>query len=220
MKVLLVEDDELIGKAVKQALTDNAYAVDWVRDGNTALETLKNQKYDLMLLDIGLPHKNGLEVLTTLRQKKENLPIIIITARDNVLNKINGLDIGADDYLTKPFSSKELMARMRAIIRRNHGFSSPILSNGKVSLNPSTFSASNGNITVTLTAKEFSLLHSLLIRPGSIFSRFELETKIYGWNEEVESNAVEFLIYSLRQKLGKDVIKNIRGAGWLVAKEC
>ncbi len=217
MRILLVEDDESIGNAIKQALNDATYAVNWVKDGITALTSLTTEDYSLVLLDLGLPGKNGLEVLHELRKTK-NLPVIIITARDAVEDRIQGLDLGADDYLVKPFSIDELHARMRAVVRRNHGVANPILSNSLLELDPSTREVSRDGASFPLSAREYALLQTLILRPGTIFSRDNLEESIYGWNEEVASNAIEFIIHSLRKKLGKDAIKNVRGMGWMVSK--
>ncbi len=217
MRILLVEDDESIGNAIKQALHDATYAVNWVKDGITALTSLTTEDYSLVLLDLGLPGKNGLEVLHELRKTK-NLPVIIITARDAVEDRIQGLDLGADDYLVKPFSIDELHARMRAVVRRNHGVANPILSNSLLELDPSTREVSRDGASFPLSAREYALLQTLILRPGTIFSRDNLEESIYGWNEEVASNAIEFIIHSLRKKLGKDAIKNVRGMGWMVSK--
>jgi len=218
MRILLVEDDELIGNAVKQALNNTSSAVDWVQDGDMALSSLKLEAYSLVLLDIGLPKKSGLEVLQEIRNSKKNVPVIIITARDSIEDRIIGLDKGADDYLVKPFSIDELNARIRAVVRRNNGIANPIISNSYLELNPSTCEVTRDAVVLTLSAREFALLHSLMLRPGTIFSRTKLEETIYGWNEEVASNAIEFIIHGLRKKLGKDVIKNVRGMGWMVNK--
>jgi len=218
MRILLVEDDTMIGDAVRIALKDAALAVDWVQDGRTALDAMAMTDYQVVLLDLGLPGQDGLEVLRDLRSTGKHIPVIIITARDEIEDRIKGLDLGADDYLVKPFDVKELLARIRAITRRQGGQAAPILSNGRVSLNPATHQAECGDKLVLLTAREFSLLHELMIRPGTILTRSELEERIYGWNEEIESNAIDFLIHSIRRKLGTDVIKNVRGAGWLVDK--
>lgn len=219
MRVLLVEDDPMIGDAIQGALKDASYAVDWIKDGRTALTTLGDQQYELVLLDLGLPGKDGLDVLASIRAKDNPIPLLIITARDGLDDRLRGLDGGADDYVTKPFQMAELLARMRAVLRRKGGKAMPILSNGVVSLDPATKEASvNGGSSVQLSNREFSLLQSLLVRPGAILSRNELEDRIYGWGEEVESNAVEYLIHALRRKLGSEVIKNIRGMGWMVSK--
>jgi two-component system OmpR family response regulator len=216
MRVLLVEDDRMIGAAVAQALKDAAYAVDWVTDGQTAIEATAVEAYDLVLLDLGLPEPSGLDVLRQLRKNQPPLPVIIVTARDGVEDRIGGLDLGADDYVVKPFEIRELLARMRAVMRRKESGASPILSNGTVSLDPATHEASYVGTHARLTAREFALLHALLSRPGTILSRSDLEQQIYGWNEEVESNAVEFLIHAVRRKIGAAAIRNVRGIGWMV----
>jgi two-component system, OmpR family, response regulator len=216
MRVLLVEDDRMIGAAVMQALKDAAYAVDWVTDGETALEAAEVESYDVALLDLMLPQTDGQEVLRRLRRIGRRLPVIIVTARDGVDDRIDGLDLGADDYLVKPFEIGELLARMRAVLRRQGSGSSALLSNGKISLNPATREATFLGETSLLTAREFAVLHALLIRPGAILSRSDLERHVYGWNEEVESNAVEFLIHTIRKKLGSAAIRNVRGVGWMV----
>lgn len=219
MRVLLVEDDPMIGEAIEGALKDASYAADWVKDGQTALTTLGYQHYDLVLLDLGLPGKDGLDVLTHIRAGDNPVPVVIITARDGLDDRLRGLDGGADDYVLKPFEMAELLARMRAVLRRKGGNAAPILSNGVVSLDPATKEAgTHGGPAVRLSNREFSLLQALLVRPGAILSRSELEDRIYGWGEEVESNAVEFLIHALRRKLGSDIIKNVRGVGWMVSK--
>lgn len=218
MRVLLVEDDPMIGEAVSVALKDAAYAVDWVKDGAAANSVLEHGEHQAVLLDLGLPKRDGLDVLRRLRQMGSSVPVIVITARDGVEERIKGLDFGADDYLVKPFDVHELLARLRAIIRRQGGQAVPVLSNGIVSLDPATREARCGDAAVLLSAREFALLHALLLRPGAILTRTELEERIYGWNEEVESNAVDFLIHGVRRKLGAEVIKNVRGAGWMVAR--
>jgi two-component system OmpR family response regulator len=215
MRILLVEDDRMIGSAVTQALKDASYAVDWVTDGDTAIEAADAERYDLVLLDLGLPGPDGLDVLRQFRMTRRQLPVIIVTARDAIDHRIEGLDLGADDYLIKPFEMRELLARMRAILRRQGSGVSPILSNGTVSLNPATYEASHEGKMCRLTAREFALLQALLSRPGTIFSRGDLERHIYGWNEEVESNAVEFLIHAIRRKIGATAIRNVRGVGWM-----
>lgn len=220
MRVLLVEDDPMIGAAIQGALKDASYAADWVKDGQAALATLGCQHYDLVLLDLGLPGKDGLEVLAAIRAEDNPIPLLIITARDGLDDRLRGLDGGADDYVSKPFQMAELLARMRAVLRRKGGTAAPVLGNGVVSLDPATKAASvDGGSAVQLSNREFALLHALLVRPGAILSRSELEDRIYGWGEEVESNAVEFLIHALRRKLGSAVIKNVRGVGWMVSKD-
>lgn len=218
MRVLLVEDDTMIGAAMQRALHDAAYAVDWVNNGNAALDALATHDYDLVLLDLGLPGKDGLAVLRTIRNGGNTVPVLIVTARDALEDRVSGLDAGADDYLLKPFDTAEMFARMRAIARRKNGYAHPLLSNGIIQLDPATREAAVGAVSARLSAREFALLRALLVRPGAILSRDDLERRIYGWNEEVESNAVEFLIHSLRKKLGNNSIKNVRGVGWMVAK--
>ncbi|AWH88612.1 response regulator [Limnobaculum parvum] len=219
MRVLVVEDDTMIGQALLAALNDASYAVDWVDDGQGAAHSLACQHYDLVLLDLGLPGKDGLEILSEIRGKDNSVPVLIITARDGIEQRIRGLDAGADDYMVKPFAMSELLARMRAVIRRKGGAASPELSNGVIFLDPATHQVRlNGAVALTLSNREFALLQALMVRPGAILSRSDLEERIYGWGNEVESNAVEFLIYALRKKLGSQMIRNIRGVGWMVAK--
>ena len=219
MRVLLVEDDRMIGEAVGLALKDASYAVDWVHDGQSAIQTLADQHYGVMLLDLGLPKKDGMEVLRALRASGNALPVLILTARDGLQDRIEGLDQGADDYVLKPFEMSELLARMRAVIRRKGGPAVGALTNGVLTLDLATKEANIGPERVRLSAKEFSLLQAFLLRPGAILSRSELEDRLYGWGDEVESNAVEFLIHALRKKLGSDAIKNVRGVGWMVSKK-
>ncbi|KKL38821.1 XRE family transcriptional regulator [Burkholderia contaminans FFH2055] len=219
MRILLVEDDPMIGEAVHAALKDASYATDWVTDGVRALTAFAAQPYDLVLLDLGLPGRDGLDVLAAIRAKDASAPLLIVTARDGLDDRLAGLDGGADDYIVKPFEIAELLARIRVAIRRRAGSAAPLLSNGIVSLDPATREAAvDGQAPVPLSNREFSLLRALLVRPGAILSRRELEDRLYGWGEEVESNAVEFLIHSLRRKLGSTVIKNVRGAGWMVSR--
>ena len=216
MRVLLIEDDRMIGTAIQQALKDAAYAVDWVTDGETAIHVAESEAYELALLDLGLPKADGRDVLRRLRALGRRLPVIIVTARDSVDDRIDGLDLGADDYLIKPFEIRELLARMRAVLRREGSGSPPLLSNRKLSLDPATREASFLGQTALLTAREFALLQALLALPGTILSRSELERQIYGWNEEIESNAIEFLIHTVRKKFGPAAIRNVCGIGWMV----
>lgn len=206
----------MVGAAVEQALKDAAYAVDWVRDGETALLAAASESYEVLLLDLGLPNADGRDILRRLRADGRKLPIIIVTARDAIDDRIEGLDLGADDYLVKPFEIRELLARMRAVTRREASGSPAQLGNGRLSLDPVTREASYLAKSAVLTAREFALLQALLTRPGTILSRSELERQLYGWNEEVESNAVEFLIHTIRKKLGSETIRNVRGMGWMV----
>src|ERR1700747_1386399 len=217
MRVLLIEDDRMIGNAMQQALKDAAYAVDWVTCAETAVHAAQNESYELALLDLGLPKADGREVLRRLRTLGRRLPVIIVTARDGVDDRIKGLDLGADDSLVKRFEIRELLARMRAVLRREGSGSPPLLSNGQLSLDPATREAAFLRESGPLTAREFALLRALLARPGTVLSRSELERQIYGWNEEVESNAIEYLIHTIRKKLGAKAIRHVRGMGWVVA---
>lgn len=220
MRILLVEDDGMIGRTVQEALKEASYAVDWLKEGNAALTALQTQHYDLVLLDLGLPGRDGMQVLETIRQQENTIPVLIMTARDGLSDRIKGLDAGADDYVLKPFEMSELLARMRAVWRRHGGQAVPVLRNAMLSLDPSSHQATivaTGE-SVLLSNREFALLQALMIRPGAILSRADLEDRVYGWGEEVESNAIEFLIHSLRKKLGNSAIKNVRGVGWMVLK--
>ena len=219
MRILLIEDDPMIGDAIQHALSDASYAADWVKNGVTGLAALDTHPYDLVLLDLGLPGKDGLEVLRSIRARNNPVPLLIITARDSLDDRLRGLDGGADDYLLKPFDISELLARMRAVLRRKAGSALSLLGNGVVSLDLLLKEASTDeHHGVALSSREFALLQALLIRPGAILSRSELEDRLYGWGNEVESNAIEFLIHALRRKLGSHVIKNVRGMGWMVSK--
>jgi len=218
MRILLVEDDPEIGAAISSALDDAGMAADWVTDGVAALASIDGGAFELVLLDIGLPRQDGLSVLKQIRQKRNGIPVIMITARDAVEDRIAGLDLGADDYLVKPFLVAELMARIRAVARRQSGNAQPMLSSGAVSIDPASKSTSFEGKEIELTAKEYRLLHSLMLNPGRIYSRDELEEKVYGWDEGISSNAIEFLIHSLRKKTDKTIIKNVRGLGWMVPK--
>lgn len=216
LRVLLIEDDKMVGAAVEQALKDAAYAVDWVRDGETALLAVESEAYEVLLLDLGLPNADGRSVLRRLRVNGCKCPVILVTARDGVDDRVEGLDLGADDYLVKPFELRELLARMRAVMRREASGAPALLGNGALRLDPASRKASYLAKSAVLTAREFALLQALLLRPGTILSRAELERQLYGWNEEVASNAIEFLIHAVRKKLGTDAIRNVRGVGWMV----
>ncbi|MDR2308436.1 MAG: response regulator [Paucimonas sp.] len=219
MRVLLVEDDAMIAQALQASLISAGYAVDWVADGLAAESALRGQEYDQVLLDLGLPGQDGLQLLQRLRAADNPVPLLIITARPGLDDRLRGLDGGADDFLQKPFEMAELLARMRAVMRRKGGRAAPELGNGIVTLDPvSKCARLIDQQAVQLSSREFALLQALLVRPGAILSRAELEDRLYGWGNEVESNAVEFLIHAVRRKLGKDVIRNVRGLGWMVAK--
>ena len=208
----------MIGEAASQALRDAAWAVDWSRNLRNAELALQNDEYDAVLLDLGLTDGDGGLLLQRLRAKGNQVPVIIVTARDHTQDRIRGLDLGADDYVVKPFEMGELMARLRAVIRRRDGNAVPMLDNGKVGLDPASHEAWSAKGRFLLSAREFALLQILLSNPGRICSRERLEESIYGWGEEIESNMVDFLIHALRKKLGAEVIRNVRGAGWYVDK--
>jgi two-component system OmpR family response regulator len=216
MRILIVEDDEMIGSAIVQALKDASHAADWVRDGEAALAAVATHEHDAILLDLELPGRDGLAVLRTLRAGGNQVPVLILTARIHVEDRIAGLDLGADDYLVKPFDLHEMLARVRAITRRKGTQLDATLISGALVVDPVTHEAQFGDLGCRLSAREFALLSALMQRPGAILPRAELERQIYGWNEEVESNAVEFLIHGIRKKLGPKVIKNLRGVGWMV----
>jgi len=216
MRVLLVEDDPMIGKSVQQGLRQDGHTVDWVRDARAAELALATTNYEMLLLDLGLPGKSGLELLAQIRRAAHRIPVLVITARDSVADRILGLDSGADDYLVKPFDLDELGARMRAVLRRHAGRADPVIALGDLRMNPATHEVTRNGQPIVLSAREFALLQALLEQPGVPLSRARLEERLYGWGEEVESNAVEVYIHSLRRKLGAECIRNIRGVGYLV----
>jgi two-component system OmpR family response regulator len=220
MRVLLVEDDPMIGAALVGRLEDDAYAVDWVRSAQPGLDSLLTHNYDVVLLDLGLPELDGAGFLAKQRARGDRTPVIVITARSEVESRISSLDLGADDYLVKPFEAGELMARIRAVLRRNSSdHTDAMLTNGRVRLDAASHRAWNAEgVEVTLSRREFAVIRALLARPGVILSREELEHKVYGWGYEVESNAVEYLIYRVRAKLGADAVRNVRGVGWMMPK--
>jgi two-component system, OmpR family, response regulator len=218
MRVLLIEDDRMLGEALVRALRDASYAVDWAQTIDDGLSAAALHDYGAVLLDLNVDGRSGLDALRQMRARGNAVPVLIITASQEVEQRIAGLDRGADDYILKPFDIDELKARMRAVVRRKAGAANPILTNGEVTLNPATREATLHGVATVLPAREFALLHALLLEPGVILSRKMLEERIYGWNEEVESNAVEFLIHAVRRKLGPGIIKNIRGIGWTVPK--
>ncbi|CAB3803484.1 Transcriptional regulatory protein QseB [Paraburkholderia ultramafica] len=219
MRILLVEDDEMIGDAIVQSLQDAAYAADWVRDADAATGALLGQEHDVLLLDLNLPHRDGIDVLRSLRSGGNKLPVIILTARDGVDDRIAGLDAGADDYLVKPFEIGELLARLRAVTRRLSDHGDTRMTSGKLTLDAATHIAVYDGAECRLTSREFALLSALLMRPGTVLSRTQLEQKLYAWEQQVEGNAVEVLIHGIRKKLGASVIRNVRGVGWLVDKD-
>jgi len=216
MRVLLIEDDPMIGESIRKGLSPEGYAVDWVRDGQAAELALQSEPYALVLLDLGLPRKDGFAVLHDLRRRKNRVPVLILTARDAVTDRVKGLDAGADDYITKPFDLDELGARIRAVLRRHAGRAEPRLSHGAITLDPASHQVTNRGRPVPVSAREFALLQALLERPGVALSRTQLEERLYGWGQEVASNAVEVHIHNLRKKLGDDAIVNVRGVGYVI----
>lgn len=218
MRLLLAEDDSMIGESITEALISENYAVDWVRDGRAAELALDNGVYDLLLLDLGLPKKQGLNILSDYRKRGGMLPILVITARDSTANRVEGLDTGADDYLIKPFELEELFARVRALLRRQTGRADPLITYGDLTLNPASHEVIFRNQLLNMSAKEFCLLHALLAQPERVLSLAQLEEKLYGWDQEVDSNAIEVYIHRLRKKLGNDFIRNVRGVGYKLGK--
>lgn len=218
MRILLAEDDNMIGAAVREALRQDGYVVDWLRDGTRAHAALSAGHYDLVLLDLGLPGKDGLTILRGLRTRGKTTPVIVVTARDAVESRIAGLDAGADDYIVKPFDLDELAARIRSALRRSAGRAEPDITIGPVSVDLARRSVLRDGAPVTLSAREFAIVEALALRPGAILSRSQLEERMYGWGEEVESNAVEVHIHAIRRKLGADFILNVRGVGYYVPR--
>jgi len=219
MRLLLVEDDPMIGASVQDGLRQEGHSVDWVRDGAAAEAAVALGVHEMILLDLGLPRRSGLDLLAGLRRRGVTLPVLVITARDSVADRVKGLDAGADDYLVKPFDLDELSARIRALKRREAGRASPLIVHGALTLDPATHAVTLDGQPVTLSGREFALLRALLEKPGAPLSRAQLEERIYGWDEEIESNAVEVYIHALRRKLGADWIRNVRGVGYLIPEQ-
>jgi DNA-binding response OmpR family regulator len=236
MRILLVEDDPMIGSSLRAALKLEGMAVDWVRDGSAAQATLASERFDLVLLDLGLPpgrgsattgttgtpadgSADGLGLLRGLRAREDNTPVIVLTARDGPGDRVRGLDAGADDYLVKPFELDELNARIRAVIRRHSGRTQSVLSHAGVTLDPATRQVTRDGLPVLLSAREIAVLEALMTRPGAMLTRAQLEDRLYGWGEEVESNAVSVYIYQLRRKLGAGLIRTVRGLGYSLADD-
>jgi DNA-binding response OmpR family regulator len=217
MRLLLIEDDPMIGRAVQHGLVKAGFAVDWATDGRSGESAAANRVYDLIVLDLGLPRVDGLALLRTLRARSDSVPVLIASARDAVPERIKGLNAGADDYLLKPFDLDELIARVRALLRRHAGSATPLLVAGALSLDPLRRQVLQDGREVSLTAKEFAVLEALLQRPGAVLSRERLEESIYGWDEEIGSNAVEVHLHNLRRKLGANVILNVRGVGYRIS---
>ncbi|MGB8517785.1 MAG: response regulator transcription factor [Gallionella sp.] len=216
--ILLIEDDPMIGRSLVRALNDAGMAVDWLRDGVQGQEAIESGCYALVLLDLGLPRKSGFEVLESIRTRGNRTPLFIITARDEIDDRVSGLDLGADDYLIKPFGFKELMARIRGVLRRNGSHVITSIGNGEIMLNLATHEAIYREKKQLLSVREMALLQGLIENPGMILSRSQIEKRLYGWNDEVESNVVEVLIHSLRKKFDYEIIRNVRGIGWMVLK--
>src|ERR671915_1627011 len=217
MRVLIVEDDPMIGRAVTAGLQEGGYTVDWVRDGVDAELALSHRVYDLALLDLGLPRRDGLDILKDLRRAGNTLPVVVITARDAVADRVAGLDHGADDYLVKPFDLDELLARTRAVIRRREGRARPEMTYGALSLDPVKRLVHFQGTEVELSAREFAVLEALMKEPGAVVSREKLEDAVYGWGEEVGSNSIEVHLHHLRRKLVPELIRNVRGVGYRLA---
>ena len=216
MRILLVEDDTMIGESLREALRAQGMAADWVRDGRAADAVLASERFDAVLLDLGLPQRGGLEVLHALRARGNATPVIVVTARDTLADKVAGLDAGADDYLAKPFELDELLARLRAVVRRQAGRAGGVLEVADLRLDPATREVSRGGRPVLLSAREFALLEALMERPGAILSRAQLEDRLYGWGQELESNAISVYVHQLRRKLGDDLLHTLRGVGYYV----
>ena len=216
MRILLIEDDPMLGKALVRGLSDHGVTVDWARDGAEGSAALAQDEHALVLLDLGLPKRSGLDVLKDARAAGVAIPVVIITARDGIDDRVTGLDVGADDYIVKPFELRELLARIRAVRRRHNGQAQSLVASGEIMLDLATHRATYRGIEHVLSAREFALLQVLLQRPGAIFSRGQIEQQIYGWGEEVESNAVDVLIHGIRKRFDRDIIRNVRGAGWMV----
>jgi len=219
MRLLLTEDDPMIGSGLQHGLRKEGYTVDWVQDGKAAVLALETNPYALLLLDLGLPHQDGMNVLKALRQRDEMLPVIIITARDALPDRLAGLNSGADDYLVKPFAIEELIARIRAVSRRQSGRAQTELRAGPLRLDPVHHLLWLRDEPVTVSAKEFALLHELMREPGAVISREQFEDRLYGWGEEVGSNAVEVHVHNLRKKLGTNVIRTVRGVGYRIGED-
>jgi two-component system OmpR family response regulator len=219
MRLLLVEDDGMIAETLRDQLRAEHYAVDWVGDGEAAQAALLVHHYDLVLLDLGLPKRDGMAVLEGMRRSKDRTPVLVATARDAIAERVAALDAGADDYVVKPFDIDELLARIRALLRRAAGQAEPVYEHAGARLDPATRQASLHGRAVELSAREWAVLELLLARPGQVYSRAQLEEKLYGWGEEVASNAIEVHVHGLRRKLGADLIRNIRGVGYMVPRQ-
>lgn len=219
MRLLLVEDDSILGNGIEVGLKQAGFTVDWAKDGRSAQLALQTTTYELVVLDLGLPKISGMELLQQLRNKGNDLPVLVLTARDTVGDRVAGLQAGADDYLIKPFDLTELIARIRALLRRAHGRSTDVIRYRDLLLAPASLTVTRGRQNIMLSTRECAILVDLLEHSGTALSRARLEESLYGWNEEVESNAVEVHIHNLRKKLGNELIKTIRGVGYLISKD-
>lgn len=218
MRLLLVEDDRSLGSGILNGLRHSGYAVDWVHDGEAAESALKSEQYDLMILDLGLPRRSGLDVLDHLRKRAGDLPVLILTAADSIGSRIMGLDHGADDYMVKPFDLDELNARIRALSRRHGGRRNPVITHGEIEVNPAAHTVTKQGKIIDVAPREFAILQTLLENAGRVMSRSRLEESLYSWKDEIESNAVEVHVHHLRRKLGAELIRTIRGVGYIVDK--
>jgi len=218
VRILLVEDDTLLGDGVCAGLRREDNAVDWVKNGETALTAITETRYDCIILDIGLPGISGLDVLQRMREADDHTPVLILTAQDNISDRVRGLDAGADDYLVKPFEFAELCARLRALSRRNRGTSSETLRYANITIDTTAHTVEYGLQPVTLSRREFTLLVELITNQGRVLSRHNLEQKLYSWGDEIESNTIEVHIHHLRKKFYGELIKTVRGIGYIIAK--
>lgn len=218
MRILLVEDDELLGEGTRKGLIQDGYTVDWVKDGALADQALKTEKFDLVVLDLGLPKMPGISVLQFMRDRGDTTPVLILTARESIEERVKGLDTGADDYLTKPFDLYELLARLRALQRRFASRAAPLLVHGEISLDPASHTVSYKGEPISLSRREFALLHVLLENAGRVLSREHLTQSLYGWGEEVDSNALEVHVHNLRKRFGQDFIRTVRGIGYTIER--
>jgi two-component system response regulator QseB len=214
MRILLVEDDDLIGSGLEVALRNAGFTVDWARDGQHAQLALATTPYLLVLLDLGLPKLSGMELLKSLRARGNDIPVLVLTAKDTAADKVRGLDAGADDYLMKPFDLDELAARVRALLRRRTGQKHPVYTHGELTLDPAAHEAMKSGVALNLVPREFALLQALIEEPARVFRRAELEEKLYGWGEEVGSNTIEVHVHSLRRKIGAEEVVTVRGVGY------
>ncbi|MBS0349772.1 MAG: response regulator [Proteobacteria bacterium] len=221
MRILLVEDDELLGDGIRTGLRHYGYTVDWVKDGKAAhrVLTTPQEDFDVIVLDLGLPKMSGLDLLRSIRERHITIPVVILTARESVEDRVKGLDAGADDYLTKPFDLDELCARMRALQRRSKARANPVIVYGNIELDPASHTVQQGGKDAIISRREFALLQKLLENTGRVISREQLNQTLYGWGENIDSNALEVHIHNLRKRFGSNLIRTIRGVGYMISKE-